>query len=465
VATHSLEALRAFARGREAFERTVDFQTIELHLKEAIRLDSTFALAHSLLAGAYGNSNRQQLAAQYATNAYELRDRLATPHSLFVTGAYHYHVTGDLDASETAFRTLMRDFAGYPPAVLVILSAIQMRTHRIAAAESSLVRLNEITGSLSVPQAYNLVSVQLWLGKTEAALANVNEFEAATGIPGLRARAYWALQRWDEADSILTMSTGSRPGDGALRAWHQSLIALIQGRLADFERLQRERVDAVPDNREADWDRIMLVANAHLVVLGDTMRARAGFARAADEYADVLASNSVALGRNADLLAAAGDTARGRALLDSFGTTGALLEGQRRFETVQARLLFAQGRTTNAITSLRATVAAPEVGFDCTNCDVIALAEILDAAGQADSAIARYQDIVQNRAIFPPFRSIMALYVPRSHERVGQLYDELGDTTNAVAHHQAFVDLWQDADPELQPRVQAAREAIARLSR
>jgi hypothetical protein len=50
-------------------------------------------------------------------------------------------------------------------------------------------------------------------------------------------------------------------------------------------------------------------------------------------------------------------------------------------------------------------------------------------------------------------------------ERLGQLYDEMGDLEQAAGYYGLFVELWADADPELQPRVRAARtrmEAIAR---
>ena len=42
----------------------------------------------------------------------------------------------------------------------------------------------------------------------------------------------------------------------------------------------------------------------------------------------------------------------------------------------------------------------------------------------------------------------------------GQLYDEAGDRQKAVEYYAKFVELWRDADPELQPRVEAAQRRI-----
>ena len=56
-----------------------------------------------------------------------------------------------------------------------------------------------------------------------------------------------------------------------------------------------------------------------------------------------------------------------------------------------------------------------------------------------------------------------AYLLARSHKRVGELHDDRGDPDKAAGHYAAFVDLWKNADPELQPQVAAARRRLARL--
>jgi hypothetical protein len=50
-------------------------------------------------------------------------------------------------------------------------------------------------------------------------------------------------------------------------------------------------------------------------------------------------------------------------------------------------------------------------------------------------------------------------------ERLGQLYDEQGDLENAAVYYARFVELWEDADAELQPRVGAARSRLEEIIR
>ena len=52
---------------------------------------------------------------------------------------------------------------------------------------------------------------------------------------------------------------------------------------------------------------------------------------------------------------------------------------------------------------------------------------------------------------------------PVHFERLGQLYDELGDLENAAVYHARFVELWSQADPEFQPRVTAARARLEEI--
>ncbi len=50
-----------------------------------------------------------------------------------------------------------------------------------------------------------------------------------------------------------------------------------------------------------------------------------------------------------------------------------------------------------------------------------------------------------------------------TYKRVGELYEERNDRDKAVVYYNRFVELWQNADEELQPQVRDVRARIARL--
>jgi hypothetical protein len=56
-----------------------------------------------------------------------------------------------------------------------------------------------------------------------------------------------------------------------------------------------------------------------------------------------------------------------------------------------------------------------------------------------------------------------ALSLPQTLERLGELHEMNADVAKAIAYTSRFVALWENADAELQPRVQAARERLRRL--
>ena len=49
-------------------------------------------------------------------------------------------------------------------------------------------------------------------------------------------------------------------------------------------------------------------------------------------------------------------------------------------------------------------------------------------------------------------------------KRSGELYEARGDRAKAADRYRRFVDLWKNADPELQPGVREVRARLARLS-
>jgi tetratricopeptide (TPR) repeat protein len=49
------------------------------------------------------------------------------------------------------------------------------------------------------------------------------------------------------------------------------------------------------------------------------------------------------------------------------------------------------------------------------------------------------------------------------HLGQAELYEQLGERENAAEHHTRFIELWLDADPELQPRMREAEQSLARL--
>jgi tetratricopeptide (TPR) repeat protein len=94
----------------------------------------------------------------------------------------------------------------------------------------------------------------------------------------------------------------------------------------------------------------------------------------------------------------------------------------------------------------------------CNTCGFYEIALAHDLAGRADSAITWYLRDLETPRLNAPDRPLL-------FERLAQLYDELGDLENAALYYARFVELWADADAELQPRVETARARLEEIIR
>ena len=123
-------------------------------------------------------------------------------------------------------------------------------------------------------------------------------------------------------------------------------------------------------------------------------------------------------------------------------------------------IALAERRYEDAARAYRAADTGP-----CVACVLPDLARAYDLAGNADSAIAVFERYASGPSEPVRIKFSDGLNLAGAHKRLGELYDEKGDTQKAASHYSAFVELWRDADPELQPHVRRARERLAVLQR
>ena len=56
-------------------------------------------------------------------------------------------------------------------------------------------------------------------------------------------------------------------------------------------------------------------------------------------------------------------------------------------------------------------------------------------------------------------------FLARTYLRLGELYEAKGDRAKSMDYYTKFIDLWKDADIELQPTVAEARRRLDKLRR
>ncbi len=162
----------------------------------------------------------------------------------------------------------------------------------------------------------------------------------------------------------------------------------------------------------------------------------------------------------ATFFARAGRVAEAKRLLAEFETNvpeGIRRRDHRRYKAA-GEIARAEGRTRDAIAAYRQWYDdAP-----CVTCALFEIATIYDRAGQQDSALATYEQIISTPGLWGLFDNFHTL--APTYKRLGELYEARGSSAKAREYYARFVELWKDADPELQPVVRDVRGRIARLS-
>ncbi len=169
-------------------------------------------------------------------------------------------------------------------------------------------------------------------------------------------------------------------------------------------------------------------------------------------------------------LAAIGDVERARAMIARYRTevtdTSLRRVDQADLHEALAEIALAAHQPREALDEFRRA----DVGYDgapaneCAPCLPFNLARAYDAAAMPDSAIAMYERYLAT-PFWPKMDAVLdPTRVPFIHERLGQLYEEAGNVQKAAENDRAFIGLWKNADPELQPRVAAARERLRKLA-
>jgi len=89
------------------------------------------------------------------------------------------------------------------------------------------------------------------------------------------------------------------------------------------------------------------------------------------------------------------------------------------------------------------------------------LGRAFDLANQPDSAIAELEAYL--RIPYDSRSDDDQFVLAGTHKRLGELYDAKGDREKAISHLTKFIELWKDADPELQPAVADAKRRLTKL--
>jgi tetratricopeptide (TPR) repeat protein len=467
VTTPNLEALRKYSQAMQAIHVEGDMDRAIALLDETVALDTAFAMAYRKLAVELSNRGEERAREVSAiTKAFENRDRLTETERYVTMGSYYTTVGPDLNRAVAAYENALAIDPNEGTA-LNNIGVAQSALRDPTGAERSFRRALESDSSTALFWG-NLADAVFELGDARAArelLANAESRFPDNPFVDTRV-AYIAVTEgeYDEARERFEAARRKEPGSPARRAAVEIRLAsidAIEGKLRAARTHNAEALDADLDRGQgaeylsnAAW-----LATLESSVSGDAQTATAtldaALARFPLDSLDVLDRPYVDL---ALAYAAAGTPRRAEELLAEYE---AAVPAELQSDVVlsdpatltRGHIALARQEHDKAIRQFRRV----DEGL-CWLCGVYGLARAYDLAGQADSAIVTYESYANTpwtrRWRTDPFDLALSL------ERLGQLFDERSEWEKAAEYYARFVELWKDADPELQPRVEAAQRRL-----
>ena len=466
VTTGSLEALEKYSRALELFAAGTDHELGIRLLEEAVAIDSGFAMAWRKLGVELTGDRAREIEA--IENAYRHRDRLTERESLLAEAAYYLDVEDDPRKTISVYERMV-DLDPQDSWALNNLGASWVELGDWAEAEHWVAR--SVAVDSTVKSITNVAFTQIQQGK-------LNEAEATLAIADRIAPRnersfmfHFALEanreEWEAAEDWARrmQSESSDPSWAGFGSTQLGTIAAIRGNLAEAERFWETASD---EQRRAGQDFVsgaqMQQFDVNLDVRGDSALAIATLDAILEaenlEAKDPLNRPYVWL---ATWYARAGDRESSDALIAAWEA-----EVPEEYRTGRgfrngllwrdSYLLMSEGRFEEALERVRQWERD-----GCGLCGIIESARIFDALGQPDSAIAYYERYLETPDVAHPAWDNENR--GPTLERLGQLYDEAGDLESASVYYARFVELWEGADAELQPRVQAAQARLEEIVR
>jgi serine/threonine protein kinase/tetratricopeptide (TPR) repeat protein len=460
VTTPSLDALQAYALGRQQLDVINDFTAVIQDFQRAVSLDPNFAAAFLQLGEGYFTLGESDLAAGDIRKAYELRNRASEHEQLAITSSYQLLVMGNLESARTSYELFAQTYPhDEDPEVWLWLTYAALGDYQKSFdAAQRAVNINPNSSNSWVSLVYGYQ----WTNRLDRAKATVQEAQAKQVNSPWNSLVLYVVDflEHDQAGMAadVARATGS-PGIDDQILFLESETAAYNGELAQSRDLTRRASESAEraSRPEAAAEYQAHAAIPEALVGEDSLAkqdAAAAVARSKGKQVDGFAAIALAL---------AGDSALATPLENELNKNfpADTIAQSEYLPMARAASALRSGDSAQAIQDLEAS-RPYEFGETNANFSFAAYPAYLRgeaelAAKQPAEAIAEFQKIL-NRSHIVGNEPIGSL----AHLGLARAYAMLGDNAKAEPAYRDFFALWQHADPDV-PIFKQAKAEYAKL--
>ena len=474
VTTASFDALSKYTEADRAEVIDGERERAIRLLREAVAIDSTFAEAWRRLAVVQQNAGRPRVVTDSAyLAAYRHRNRTSPRERAMIEATYFSSTGPNRDRAKgiLAYEEMLR--LGDSARAANNL-AIRLTTRRDYARAESLYRLSaRLRPDLQRLSLPNLLMPLLWQKKfaTAESVVAVARPRYPENAAVRRTPVGLLYLKGDLAGYRKAVDSVRTKGDSLDRDWGKRRYAellLLDGRAKEFTRLWDELAGRDLSKADDRLNRALdIPAFVQLDLLGQPKQVvrdvEAAIAAAGKSPGDWPYFGII------DLYSAANQPEKARQWLNRYDAEVKdtfLLRLQRPGRLrVGAEVLVAEGKTLEAVDGFRRSEMLPDgpVGT-CAVCLPMFLSFAFHRAGMADSAIHYMKQSLETFDLNRMLDVRDPFIVPLFNRYLGEMYEAKGDRVKAVEHYRKVIDLWKNADPELQVVVEDLKGRVRRLT-
>jgi len=477
ASTSSLDALRKYSEAVRANDAERDYLRAIRLLREAVAFDSNFAEGWRKLAVATRNSGgfAPSVSDSAITHAYLLRDRM-TERERDAVLAYYYSGSPGLDRAK-AIATYERMLARGDSTVALNNLGMQYVSRREFAKAETLFRASIVSQPANQAAAANLIGALGSQGKFSSVDSTM--VESRKRFPNATTFTHSAIDRLiadgQFDDALKALDSAKRKGEPRDPSWatyELASLSAIRGRFHESRdlRLQGVALDSAAGTPVRD---VFVKANE----LNQVLDAGAPFDAQLKAFDDAVEKanidnwpvNDRPYLYFAQMNAKAGRPDRAQSWVARYD--GAVRDtALKRWDTPSLQhVLFhaamADRKWKEAADLIRKSDRRPDGPANgCVTCLQTELIDLFATANMPDSALAVYAEYRRSPIGSRPRQGVDRMIGAARSEALAKMFDARGDTANAVQHYRDFIEFWKNADPELQPRVAAARERLQQLT-
>ena len=454
-------ALQAYEDARRAIRDKGDLEAVPYY-KQAIDMDSRFALARSGLAVSYYNLNQMAQASEEIRQAYEAGDRQTLRERLNITTLYYDLAQGDVEKAIEGYKEYIRAYPHDDVALGNLSSEYFVVGDYEQAAKYSQAALKIDPDSSAWYENYS--TALLALARVDEAEKVLREgFSRNLDDPALHANMYsLAFLKHDDTlmQQQVSWAAGKANGEDTLLAAQSDTEAYF-GRLQKAREFTQRAVAAaqkaeLPESA-ATWE---VEAGMREAVFGNSTEAR----KDAQEALKLAPTSKDVRALAALVLARAGDEAKAQEITDDLRAlyVSNMAIQKAWLPVVRAQAAIYQKKNAEAVQLLE-VVTPYEMGQLTGNlsdsCMIPAYlrGEAFLGLQQGAHALVEFQKIEHNPGIIGNCWS-----GPVSRLGEARAEAQSGFTTEAKAAYLKFFDIWKNADPDI-PVLKQARAEVARL--